>query len=147
MGARACGPCQGCCHVKEIPSLGKPAGRDCRHQGPAGCAVYADRPRGCRRYTCAWIDGWGAEGDRPDLLGVLFEMAPGPFGGLEVRGVELAPGAGDGPAARARLRSWEEVGARVRLQRYPGPAPPRPGESASAGPLTHGRGSGMPANS
>lgn len=117
MEGRTCGPCQACCRAKQIPALQLPAWTDCPHQRPAGCGIYAERPEGCRRYTCAWVDGWGEADDRPDLLGVLFEMAPGPFSGLQVRGIELKPAAADGPRARQRIEAWAELGARVRVLR------------------------------
>jgi len=91
---------------------------DCDHQCEAGCASYGSRPDGCRHYTCAWIDGWGAKSDRPDRLGLIFEVAPGPVGGLAVRGVETRPGGLDSDAAQAHLDDWRALRAQVSVQRY-----------------------------
>jgi Fe-S-cluster containining protein len=91
---------------------------DCSHQCASGCGEYESRPVGCRHYTCAWIDGWGDDRDRPDRLGLLFEVAPGPVGGLAVRGVETRPGGSDSDAAHAHLADWEALRARVSVLRY-----------------------------
>jgi hypothetical protein len=121
---RSCGPCQACCAAKEIPAAASPPWTPCQHQCSAGCAIYDRRPAGCAAYTCAWVDGWGREReDRPDRLGVLFEMAPGPVGGLEVRAIEVRAGALEGVEAQARLESWATSGVRLTLLRQGAPTP------------------------
>ena len=35
------------------------------------CSVYKTRP--CPKYTCAWLDGYGEEEDRPDKSLVMFD--------------------------------------------------------------------------
>ena len=118
MSERSCGACQACCHAKRIPVVPSPAWSDCPHQGEAGCGIYAERPRGCAAYTCAWVDGWGREReDRPDRLGLLFELAPGPVGGLEVRALELRAGALDSADGQARVASWSARGVVVDVVR------------------------------
>ena len=72
MAARPCDGCSECCHVATLYEVGfaKPAMQRCRHQCPAGCAVYQVRPRECAELACAWKLGM-AGGDRPDIMGVL----------------------------------------------------------------------------
>lgn len=117
MTQRTCGSCQACCHVKAIPDF-MAAFADCSHQCAEGCGIYESRPTGCRRYTCAWVDGWGDETDRPDLLGILFEVAPGPVGGLAVRGVETRPEGSGNDTAQRHLADWEALRAQVSVLRY-----------------------------
>jgi hypothetical protein len=38
-----------------------------------GCSIYKNRFPVCVGYQCAWIKGHGAEEDRPDRCGVLFD--------------------------------------------------------------------------
>lgn len=60
----------------------KKAGEVCHHLCSAGygCRIYADRPLLCSNYRCAWLQGRGAEEDRPDLSGVLVESRDTQFG-------------------------------------------------------------------
>lgn len=53
--------------------MDKPKGQRCPHQCASGCAIYDRRPKECRVYTCSWLDGEGAEQDRPDRCGIFFE--------------------------------------------------------------------------
>ena len=42
--------------------------------------MYAFRPRECRTYCCAWIEGHGQTQDQPDHSGVLIERRDSQFG-------------------------------------------------------------------
>ena len=84
--SRECGECTACCtHLKiDTKELQKLAGVDCEHLSPrGGCAIYDQRPQGCRDFLCAWRqipdmpDDW-----RPDRSGVL----------VVVSGEDIPPG-------------------------------------------------------
>jgi len=70
---RSCGGCTVCCIVPGIDTreIQKITGAVCRHLGDGGCMIYETRPRACRDFYCAWIEGRMDEGWRPDLCGVL----------------------------------------------------------------------------
>lgn len=86
---RACGECYACCVHLGIEELKKWPGQACKHldgaHGPEHrCSIYEKRPGACSGYYCAWLVGFGAEGDRPDKSGVLCTLYPptesgGPF--------------------------------------------------------------------
>jgi hypothetical protein len=58
-----CGSCTACCRVYSIKELGKPAGTWCQHCAVGkGCKVYAERPKPCVEFTCAWLHSQTAEG-------------------------------------------------------------------------------------
>jgi hypothetical protein len=64
MAERQCGACTLCCKVLGNAELNKPLGDWCTHCLPGqGCAIYADRPHECRKFTCAWLgdDNLGEE--------------------------------------------------------------------------------------
>jgi hypothetical protein len=65
---RACGDCQLCCRLLGVKSMHKPAGQKCQHQRfGKGCAIYADRPRDCRTWSCRWLCDESTRGlRRPD---------------------------------------------------------------------------------
>lgn len=54
---RECGDCMMCCKILEIEALEKPAGVWCPHADPKGarCTIYADRPKTCSLFRCAWL--------------------------------------------------------------------------------------------
>jgi hypothetical protein len=70
---RACGDCTICCIVPGIdtPEIQKRTGAACRHCGAGGCAIYETRPRACRSFACAWLEGAFDANWRPDRCGVL----------------------------------------------------------------------------
>src|SRR5262245_22482383 len=85
MTEHTCGGCAACCHHISVHSysgpvkLDKPAFTPCPH-GPAcglsgSCAVYAERPKPCRDFKCAWLlnHDWPDQ-LRPDRCGVIFEL-------------------------------------------------------------------------
>lgn len=71
---RACGDCHACCVVPEIEHLGKPARVPCRHLCDEGCRVYVERGEVCRSFRCLWLEGAMGAGNRPDKLGVMFNL-------------------------------------------------------------------------
>lgn len=53
---RSCGSCTLCCKTVAVAELAKPAGSWCAHCKPArGCAIYDERPAGCRDFHCEWM--------------------------------------------------------------------------------------------
>ena len=40
--------------------------------GPA-CTIYASRPKACREWSCMWLQARLDMGDRPDVLGLIFD--------------------------------------------------------------------------
>jgi hypothetical protein len=102
---RACGACSLCCTVLRVDELAKLGGTACLHQGAAGgCAIHARRPSICRRYRCLWLQGGLEEGDRPDRLGAVLDLASrGGFPELVVH--EAEPGVFD---RSLRLRAIAE---------------------------------------
>lgn len=102
---RECGACSLCCSVLRVDELGKPAGRDCRHQrAQGGCAIHATRPAICRAYHCLWLQGGLEADDRPDRLGAVLDLQTvGVESRLSVQ--EARPGAFD---ASPRLQAIVE---------------------------------------
>lgn len=80
--ARTCGPCTVCCTLQGVKDgmpdgKPKPPAEPCRFLATgecSGCSIYEQRPEECRTYTCLWLDGFGRLGDRPDRIGVMFEI-------------------------------------------------------------------------
>ncbi len=110
MTPRACGECAACCELPAVPSLGKPACSPCPRSSPAGCTTYDDRPAECRAYRCLWLDdALGDEADRPDRLGLMFDLPSLVQDHPDYQGVhvicarEVRPGARDEPRAAALL--------------------------------------------
>lgn len=75
---RTCGDCQMCCTTFPIHALEKPAFTRCPNQCEAGCSIYNNRPVECRQFVCMWLNGIFDERDRPDRLGVLFDIMTEP---------------------------------------------------------------------
>ena len=80
---RSCGECVACCVYLKISELNKPGLTPCQHlkeltgehtcSTEGGCSVYEDKPTVCRDYRCLWLNGHGAEEDRPDKSGLLMD--------------------------------------------------------------------------
>ena len=72
---RSCGECTACCKPFPVPEVGKQGSDWCHHCTIGkGCNIYADRPLACRLFACAWLNGLGDEGFRPDRLGVMIDV-------------------------------------------------------------------------
>ncbi len=58
-----------------MPELGKPFYANCVHLA-GGCSIYADRPKRCSEFRCAWhLNYLGPRVDRrPDQCGVMFQL-------------------------------------------------------------------------
>jgi hypothetical protein len=93
---RSCGECTLCCTLLRVDELSKLGGSPCRQlraaPGPPGCGIHTTRPRICRAYACLWLAGGLDEGDRPDRLGAVLDVAT--EGGVtRLRVHEATPGA------------------------------------------------------
>lgn len=74
---RSCGPCSACCTATPVAELSKPAGVRCGNlidSACGSCSIYPDRPKACQVYRCAWLDGYGPDEARPDLIGLVSEL-------------------------------------------------------------------------
>ena len=69
---RDCGECTVCCTVTHVPELQKPVKVTCSNCDK-GCSIYESRPKSCRDFACAWLQGDLKEDMRPDKIGVMFE--------------------------------------------------------------------------
>lgn len=99
-----------------MPSLDKLPYSTCRHACAAGCASYADRPGECHAYRCLWLDdAVGEAGDRPDRLGLMFDLPslvedhPDYAGVQAICARELHPRARDEARAAALLTRLARV--------------------------------------
>jgi hypothetical protein len=69
--SRVCGECSACCTTHAVKAL-KNSFVPCAHTAATGgCEIYPDRPRGCRKYQCAWLQGALELPERPDYLGLV----------------------------------------------------------------------------
>ena len=67
-----CGECTACCYAFSVIDNSKEAREECEYVN-GGCAIYADRPKVCRDYECAWVTQPKVHIDlRPDKCGVIF---------------------------------------------------------------------------
>ncbi len=112
---RRCRSCTACCSIPAIPELNKPAWTDCVHlgalpNGMRGCTIYETRPEPCRAFVCAWKQGYGSRGDRPDQLGVMLtsEQAEDPAVGETAKLYETHHGASSRPRVGKMIRDLLE---------------------------------------
>jgi hypothetical protein len=84
-----------CCTVLRVDEIGKLAGTPCvKLAAGGGCGIHATRPKICRAYRCAWLEGRFREDDRPDRLGAVVDFSPrGASFDLVI--IEALPGAFD----------------------------------------------------
>lgn len=69
---RQCGSCTLCCKVLEVTDLGKPLNTVCNHiQAGGGCEIYSERPRQCRSFSCAWLQGHLDDDWFPETAGMV----------------------------------------------------------------------------
>jgi Fe-S-cluster containining protein len=55
--ANACGNCNMCCKLPDVPELRKPANQWCSHCDIGkGCRIYESRPAPCRNFQCLWLE-------------------------------------------------------------------------------------------
>ena len=113
---RTCGDCIVCCVYLRIRQLDKPPMRHCKHvdadipEVPGesvcytgkGCTIYEDRPdEPCKGYRCEWINGHGADEDRPDRSGILIDRTKDIGNAVEVK--PLWPDAADTPEGQETI--------------------------------------------
>lgn len=81
---RECGSCNVCCVALTIddPEMQKVQGYRCRNATLENqCAIYASRPKTCRKFECGWrLLKWVKIGLRPDRSGVLIRFQAGDEG-------------------------------------------------------------------
>lgn len=122
--SRSCGKCQACCVTVGVKEIAKPPGQRCASQCAKGCAIYAERPAGCRDYACLWLSGYGAESDRPDRLGLIFDRSQH---AVETRGEkaitarEVRPGARHERRPVLQLAALHADGWDLRVARFGSP--------------------------
>jgi hypothetical protein len=114
---RSCDGCQACCTVVGVQELHKPHWTRCQHQCESGCAIYEDRPRSCRGYSCLWAAGLldGDEQHRPDRSGVILDLrtcgisdSVKPGDTVVIQVWEVRPGAMDQPNVASLLNRIAE---------------------------------------
>lgn len=72
---RQCGSCALCCKVLEVTDLGKPIDTACKHiMSGGGCEIYEQRPRQCRSFTCAWLQGHFDDDWFPEKAGIVLHF-------------------------------------------------------------------------
>ncbi len=105
-----------CCTVLRVDELRKLGGTSCAALGPSGCTIYPRRPRICRTYQCAWLQGKLDVEDRPDRLGAVLDIV---FEGgallLAIR--EATPGASDANPRLAAIAARYREAMPVRITR------------------------------
>jgi Fe-S-cluster containining protein len=63
--------------VTMTPEFDKPAGERCKHQRHGkGCAIYRQRPFGCRVWRCMWLQNDTGDLPRPDRLHLVVDVVP-----------------------------------------------------------------------
>jgi hypothetical protein len=117
---RTCGPCAVCCTTAQVAELKKPANTRCSRlvdgESPAcgSCSTYQDRPGACQVYRCAWLEGYGDDSHRPDLCGIVVEVAEYPKGTPYVVFALTTPGfQPHNRAVRDMVRWWRDRGLAV----------------------------------
>ena len=103
---RDCGTCSACCRWPEISEISKPRGVACSHLDACGygCQIYTLRPRSCRGFQCAWIEGHGEARDIPDTSGVFLFRRDSKFGDNVLIAVDLMHG-----SARSKKRAIKRI--------------------------------------
>ena len=81
---RQCGSCTLCCKVLEITDLKKPTNTACHHiMAGGGCNFYSERPRQCRTFACAWLQGHLDDDWFPESSGMV------PHFGLDALNIQV----------------------------------------------------------
>ena len=112
----ACGTCNMCCKLLDIPELPTSAGQWCEHCALGkGCQIYDARPAPCRDFECLWLESQREQQTlqndlRHDRSRMMQTFAPNR---RDVLGYADAPEAWKGPAMLRLLRVLSEQGHRV----------------------------------
>ena len=67
---RECGSCGECCWLMSVDEIGLGCDTPCEHFND-GCAIYEDRPDGCRHFECGWLAGAIPEEFKPDKVKIV----------------------------------------------------------------------------
>lgn len=76
---RSCGVCNACCISLTIdePNFFKPVHTSCKYLDNRRCSIYKKRPKTCKKFNCAWKQGWGHKiKDYPLNSGLFFHVLP-----------------------------------------------------------------------
>lgn len=86
-----CGECTACCTLSVVEELDKKAGVTCEHCVlTKGCSIYAKRPKVCKEFECAYLQGGRSINTRPDKCGIMFfKKSDRIIVGMLVPGVEV----------------------------------------------------------
>lgn len=74
---QTCGDCSACCFVLGVERLQKSSWQACEHHSKKKhCKLHntEQRPLECSIYECLWLAGMGQRKDRPDRLGLVFDI-------------------------------------------------------------------------
>ncbi len=106
-----CGECTACCTLSVVKDLDKGAGVTCKHCVlTQGCSIYADRPKVCKEFECAYLQGGSNIKLRPDKCGIMFvKVNERIFTGIFVPGVEVTD------IARGQVNAFRQQGYSVIL--------------------------------
>jgi len=109
---RRCGSCSECCTALRIDmddGTNKPMYKKCPSDkgGTRCCSIYDTRPKVCRKFECAWLQGMGSQSDKPDELGVIFFLKETELG-VTLHIAECFPGAHKKIRALALARGVSE---------------------------------------
>lgn len=67
-----------------MTDIGKPVNQSCKHiMAGGGCDIYAQRPRQCRSFSCAWLQGHLDDDWFPEKSGIV------PHFGLDALNVQV----------------------------------------------------------
>ena len=68
---RSCGACDKCCTTHAVFEIRKGEGVPCKYLSKleGGCGIYGVHPQSCRRFRCAWLEGFTPLDARPDQVG------------------------------------------------------------------------------
>jgi len=70
---KECGSCSLCCKLVPVKEIEKPRNTWCEHCTKPGCAIYADRPRSCVKWSCVWLLSDLPESLKPRVCHVVID--------------------------------------------------------------------------
>lgn len=99
---RDCGHCTACCTILGVQSLSKNWYEKCQNEKNNFCSRYKERPDSCRNFSCQWLLGGLSKYDRPDIIGIIFDISEGGDLGIIPVAIEITSGSSKtGRGARA----------------------------------------------
>ncbi|MGD9749415.1 MAG: YkgJ family cysteine cluster protein [Acidimicrobiia bacterium] len=121
---RSCHKCTACCTTHAVSSIDKAEFTRCEHQrsaGIGGCRIYKERPGQCREWACLWLMGVGDASDRPDKLGVVFDVQwSDPLGAYVLKVFQVRPNAHTSDRVQAIIRALLSAKGGVAILYRPG---------------------------